>query len=289
MHDSKTARFEKPFHSWSFAAMFPRMLAQFARSVAFACGVLLGSMSSTVAADEQCEAHSLAHRISVLELYTSEGCSSCPPVDRWFSTLPERGFTQERVIPLAFHVDYWDRLGWPDPMAKAQFSARQRAQAPRNRASFVYTPQLLLNGMDYRNPLSDARFSDLLDRFDRIEAGADLTLLQRSIDAGVEVELDVRLARNHESAPKAYVAITENRMQNEINAGENQGKRLRHDFVVRELLGPLPGIEHGRMRWKSTVELHSGWKRADLALVAFVQDERSGDILQSLKTPVCKP
>jgi hypothetical protein len=83
------------------------------------------------------------------------------------------------------------------------------------------------------------------------------------------------------------MAITENGLQNTIRAGENQGKLLHHDFVVRELAGPLPRDELGRVHWKSTMTLPAEWKRADLSLVAFAQDEHSGDILQALHAPLC--
>lgn len=240
------------------------------------------------AAGETCESHSAATRVAVIELYTSEGCSSCPPADRWVSALPGKGLASDRVIPLAFHVDYWDQLGWPDRMAKAQFSTRQRLQAERSHASVVYTPQLLLNGGDYRSSFSDARFEDRVSELNRQPAGADLTLRQRPTASSVEVELDMRLKQAPTgNIPRTYVAITENRLQTAIKAGENRGRLLNHDFVVRELTGPLPADASGRTHWKSAMALRPDWKRADLALVAFVQDERSGEILQALHAPLC--
>jgi hypothetical protein len=224
----------------------------------------------------------------VLELYTSEGCNSCPPADRWVSSLPAQGFTSARVIPLAFHVDYWDQLGWPDRMAKAQFSARQRMQAERNRAGVIYTPQLLLNGADYRSSLPDIRFGEQVNEHNRLPAAADLFLRQRPVTEGVEVELDMRLARPAVAGEaQTYIAITENRLQSAIRAGENRGKLLHHDFVVRSLAGPLPMDDTGSLHWKSALALPPEWKRPDLALVAFVQDARSGGILQALHAPLC--
>lgn len=250
--------------------------------------VLALSSLPSFAAGETCESHSTATRVAVLELYTSEGCSSCPPADRWVSALPAKGLAADRVIPLAFHVDYWDQLGWPDRMAKAQFSARQRMQADRSRASVIYTPQLLLNGSDYRSSFSDARFADRVGELNRLTAGADLTMRQRPAPSSVEVELDMRLDRAPAgSIPRIYVAITENRLQTAIKAGENQGKLLNHDFVVRELTGPLPADSGGRMHWKSAMVLRADWKRPDLSVVAFVEDERSGEILQALQAPLC--
>ena len=240
------------------------------------------------AAGESCEAQSAITRVSVLELYTSEGCDSCPPADRWVSTLPVKGLTPDRVIPLAFHVDYWDQLGWPDRMAKAQFSVRQREQANRNRATVVYTPQLLLNGADYRSSYSDIRLDERVKEFNRLPPAADLLLRQKSVAPGVEVEVDVRLTRTAASGvSQMYLAITENRLESAIKAGENRGKLLHHDFVVRELAGPLPVDEAGRLHWKSVLTLSPDWKRSDLALVAFVQNAHSGEILQALHAPLC--
>jgi hypothetical protein len=241
-----------------------------------------------LAAVESCEIHSSATRVTVLELYTSEGCNSCPPADRWVSALTAKGFTSDRVIPLAFHVDYWDQLGWPDRMAKAQFSARQRMQARRNRASVVYTPQLLLNGADYRSSFSDVRFGDRVNELNRLPAAANLFLRQRPAASDVEVELDMRLVETAaDGVAQTYIAITENRLQSAIKAGENQGKLLHHDFVVRELIGPLPTDGTGRVHWKSAMALRPDWKRPDLSLVAFVQDERTGKILQAVYAPLC--
>jgi len=292
MHDSKTASFEKPLRLGDFKATTSSTAARFTLAVCFASGLLLAATPWPLLAGpgaQRCDAHSPAHRISVLELYTSEGCNSCPPVDQWISTLPDRGFKSDRVIPLVFHVDYWDQLGWQDGMAKPQFSARQRAQASRNRSSLIYTPQLLLNGADYPRPFSDSRLSDRLSELDRVRAGAHLSLLQQPVESGVAVELDVRVLRAQGSELQTYVAVTEDRLQSQIKGGENLGKVLHHDFVVREFVGPLPMIENSRMRWKSAMALREEWKRADLSLVVFVQDERSGDILQALKRPLCRP
>src|SRR5688572_822163 len=125
------------------------------------CLATLFMLTTFSAASAQCTAESGASRVALLELYTSEGCDSCPPADRWISGLPGRGWGIERVVTLGFHVDYWNYLGWNDPYANAAYSARQRSASQRNRARVVYTPQLLLNGRDYRrSPERD----DLHDR-----------------------------------------------------------------------------------------------------------------------------
>src|SRR2546430_2171499 len=98
----------------------------------------------------ECTAMNDKRHIALLELYTSEGCDSCPPTDRWLSDLPSRGYRPNRVVVLAFHVDYWDYIGWRDSFAQARFSERQRLANARNAARVVYTPQLMLNGKDFR-------------------------------------------------------------------------------------------------------------------------------------------
>src|SRR5690242_14422237 len=104
--------------------------------------VWLGMLAAIAAAGSplaaaQCRATSADHQVAVFELYTSEGCDSCPPADRWFSELG-RSADSSRAVALAFHVDYWDRLGWRDRFGSATYTARQREQASRQRATFVY-------------------------------------------------------------------------------------------------------------------------------------------------------
>ena len=93
---------------------------------------------------DACTAASTRQVAPVVELYTSEGCNSCPPADRWLSKLK----SDPKVVALAFHVDYWDRLGWKDRFASAAFTARQAAQQPTNGARFSYTPQVVVDGRD---------------------------------------------------------------------------------------------------------------------------------------------
>ncbi len=234
-----------------------------------------------------CEIHSLPTRVGVLELYTSEGCNSCPPADRWVSSLPAKGFSTDRLVALAFHVDYWDQLGWTDRMAKAQYSARQRSLADRNRARVVYTPQLLLNGADFR-AANDAGIDERLKKLNREPALADVALRQSPLSTGVKVELDVQVAKAAvQSDAQVFFAVTENRLDSAIKAGENAGKLLHHDFVVRDLAGPFPVDKSGHLHWQTETTLRPEWKSADLFLTAFVENARTGDVLQAMSAPLC--
>src|SRR5438105_1040484 len=107
--------------------------------------MLLSLANAPASAD--CKARSPDYSIALIELYTSEGCDSCPPADRWLSRFDQR--QSSRVIALALHVDYWDRLGWKDRFASAAFTERQREEVHRQRATFAYTPQVVLQGRDF--------------------------------------------------------------------------------------------------------------------------------------------
>jgi hypothetical protein len=231
-----------------------------------------------------CSAESQTSRVALLELYTSEGCDSCPPVDQWFSGLPQRGYTPQQVLALAFHVDYWNYLGWKDPYARAQFSARQRDAGRRNRARVVYTPQLLLDGADYRRGLSGDDLSRRIASGKTQGPAAQISMTLDKEDAGPRLR-----ARISTAVPQAqaYAAIYENKLFTTVTAGENRGKRLRHDFVVRELYGPFVVAAGARLDIAQLVRRAPEWKAADLHVAVFVQDAATGAALQALNLPWC--
>lgn len=229
-----------------------------------------------------CSAESTKSRVALLELYTSEGCDSCPPADQWFSTLPQRGYTPQHVLALAFHVDYWNDLGWKDPYAQAQFSARQRDAGRRNRARVVYTPQLLLDGVDYRRAAGD----DLGRRIAAAKTQAPGAQISMTIDTGnTQSRLRARISTAAETA-QAYAAIYENNLVTEVAAGENRGRHLHHDFVVRELHGPFAVTPGAPFNLDQVLRRDRQWKMTDLHVAVFVQDG-SGAALQALDLPWC--
>jgi hypothetical protein len=217
--------------------------------------IALVVLSSTAAEASPQRVQSGATRASVLELYSSEGCSSCPPADELVNSLAARAPGQ--IVALAFHVDYWDDIGWPDPFASPRWSARQRA-----RSASVYTPELMLNGREVGR--------------------SRLALPSEPPRAQLELELDGAQAtvRAH-GGRRVFVAVTESELVVHVGAGENRGRTLRHDHVVRQLYGPFdaghPAVQ--------AVALAPEWNRAHLALVAFVEDER-GEILNAVRLPL---
>jgi hypothetical protein len=227
----------------------------------------------------ECTAASGLRRVPLLELYTSEGCDSCPPADRWISELTTAGSSGDRVVILAFHVDYWDKLGWVDRFGQARFSERQRLSNNRNGARVVYTPQLVLNGKDYRRGTADA-FASQIAAIARTKPNADVRLAVKR----AEDRITVAGAWSGADTPYAqgWLALYENRLATDVSTGENRNKRLQHDFVVRDIAGPFPkgNVAH-------VFRLDPKWKSSDLGVATFVQDARSGDVLQALTLGAC--
>lgn len=232
--------------------------------------ILAAALLVTPAQAATCTAISPPARAGLLELYTSEGCSSCPPADRWLSHLP----ADSGVVALAFHVDYWDRLGWKDPFGDAVYSQRQRAR--NHGLGWVYTPQVMLDGRDYR----DWHRS----RSPRIPASAapvSLHLTLHTSSGQVEAHVTSRFAPTaRPTDAQLFMALYENRLRSNVASGENARRTLNHDYVVRALVGPF--APDARYRFA----LEPGWKTADLGVAAFMLTAR-GETLQALARPLC--
>lgn len=251
-----------------------------------ALAVLAALQALPVAQAAQCNHSSGSNRVALLELYTSEGCDSCPPADRWVSSLPAKGFSPAQLAVLAFHVDYWDYIGWVDPFAQRRFTERQRHANARQRSRVIYTPQLLLDGKDYRRGLLRDDFAARVADIAAEKAGADLRLALAA--APGEIQATVRVSVPDEASRRTaqlFIALHENRLANQVSAGENKGKRLEHDFVVRALAGPL-ALDNSAMA-VHRFRIDAAWKTKDLGMTAFVQDVASGRVLQALVVPYC--
>jgi hypothetical protein len=194
------------------------------RSVPIAALALLAAAGASGAT---CEAVSRPQLTPVVELYTSEGCSSCPPADRWLSGL-KAAAAQGRVVAQAFHVGYWDYIGWVDRFALAANTTRQREIAAVHKRNGIYTPQLVRNGQDWRDYASA-----LATRTE--PAGASIRLVQSQPG---QLEAQVTPADPAQSWA-AYWTITEHGHASKVKSGENAGEYLQHDFVVRQYV-PVP-------------------------------------------------
>jgi hypothetical protein len=235
----------------------------------------------------QCSAKSAEKTVALVELYTSEGCDSCPPADRWLSSLGARGFAPDRVVPIALHVDYWDYIGWKDPYARQAHSARQRKMARLARAAMVYTPQVLLQGQDFRQ-WSSSRFEQEVSRINAQPAKARISLSLSTLRKDAfEVEAAAELQGPSPSPDIAlYLGAYENKLVSEVKAGENRGKSLPHDYVVLQWAGPLE-FKAGKLAERHVLPLLPKAVPGHSGVVAFVQNRATAEVLQALMLPAC--
>ena len=190
-------------------------------AISFALTAVAAFAQAPAFAAEACAARSTATVAPVVELYTSEGCDSCPPADRWLSKLK----ADSGVVALAFHVDYWDRLGWKDRFASAAFTARQAEQQASNGARFSYTPQVVVDGQDRKDWPGIA-----MPLGNRPVAPVDVLLARE----GDRVTATVAAGARSPKRLAAYRAVTEQGHVTAVKAGENRGVTLQHDYVVRD-------------------------------------------------------
>lgn len=254
---------------------------------AIALVALLAALDVGAAA---CSAESGERTAALVELYTSEGCDSCPPADRWLSGLGARGYVPQRVVPLALHVDYWDYIGWKDPYAQRQFSGRQRKLTQMQRLAFVYTPQVMLQGRDFRH-WRGAAFDREVERINATVAKARLRLEitevgPQALTVHARAEL---LSGALQDAGALYLAAYESKLSSAVTAGENRGHTLAHDYVVLEWLGPFAFDAAGRHAARRVLPLLPKGVPANSGVVGFVQDRRSLEVLQALMLPLTGP
>ena len=256
--------------------------------IGFVAASAAGAVLSFPAIGAQCSAQSGARTAVLVELYTSEGCDSCPPADKWLSSLQSQGYAPDKVVPLALHVDYWDYIGWKDPYAKREFATRQRRLADLKRAKIVYTPQVVMQGQDFRRWAS-RDFADAVEKMNsqapRAKIGLTLNAIGRtSADVTLTVEL---LASAERKEAAVYLAAFENKLTSQVSAGENRGKTLPHDFVVREWVGPIEFGPDAKVTEKRSLPLLPNANPKQSGVAAFVQNRSTGDVLQALMLPAC--
>jgi hypothetical protein len=213
--------------------------------------------------------------VVVLELFTSQGCSSCPPADRLLSRIGSDEALRGRVLPLAYHVDYWNSLGWSDRLSSADWTARQNAYARAFAKEEVYTPQLVVNG---RTELNGTDEAGVLRQLEAASAGpvasVGLTVTKEgdrklAVDVSAETADALRVKRLD-----AYVVVFERNLSTVVRRGENSGRTLEDDFVVRRLtrafsFEPSAGAKREK---RVAVDLDKDWAPANVGVAVFLQD-----------------
>jgi hypothetical protein len=210
----------------------------------------------------------------VVELFTSQGCSSCPSADRLLSRLG-RGEWKDRIIPLAFHVDYWNYLGWKDPFASQDFTQRQYRYGKKFELSSVYTPQAVIQGQAECVGSSEGDLREHVRALSVQPSHAEISVQNAVLHAG-EFTASVTVRPDNDIAAEPLglvVAVYENGLVTRVVRGENGGRELSNDFVVRQ----LQVIEAGRpapMEWSVPLNifLDSSWVHANLGVAVYLQN-----------------
>ena len=231
-------------------------------AIASAC--VIATTGAFAADNPVCKARSAPTLTPVIELYTSEGCSSCPPADKWLSALKDDA-ARGKVVAQAFHVGYWDYIGWVDRFASPAHTERQRSIAGRSGRSGVYTPQLVRNGQDWRSEKVFAAAEPARAAIELQQTAADAFAASVAPADGV-------------GAWAAYWTVTEHGHASKVKAGENAGEYLQHDFVVRQY------VPAGDRRGAAQLTLRAIPLQKDHArqVNLVVYDPKNGRTLQAL-------
>ena len=211
----------------------------------------------------------------LVELFTSEGCSSCPPADRVLAQLEsEQPNKNAEIITLALHVDYWDNIGWKDKFSSALYSQRQNVYGQAFKIGQIYTPQMVVDGEKQfvGSSLSEANKAITESAKDE-KANVELAASDNSL------KIKISDVPKHENA-SVFLAIAEDNLSTSVKGGENSGRKLDHTSVVRELksIGSLTAQQNSFDN-SVAVQMQPDWKKENLKFVVFVQENGSRKIL----------
>ena len=251
----------------------------------------LACAAAVVASASAVSAQTSARTVVIAELFTSEGCSSCPPADdllrRLIAAQPLAGV---EIVALGSHVDYWDGLGWRDPFSSPLFSKRQSEyEAAVFRSKGPYTPQLVVDGtLEAVGSDADAVRRSLLKAASLPKATV-LVVARQEGDARARVDVQIEVPPDLASHRTAdiVIAVTEDELSSHVTRGENGGRTLSHSAVVRSLTtaGRLKADQRAGSA-TIAVALAPDWKRPNLRIVAFVQEQASRRILGGASSPL---
>ncbi|NQY23763.1 MAG: DUF1223 domain-containing protein [Campylobacteraceae bacterium] len=217
------------------------------------------------------EFKSSENKVTLIELYTSQGCSSCPPADKWLSSLKNKEDLFKTFIPMAFHITYWDFLGWKDTFAKEKFNNRQRYYSSNVwKKNSVYTPQFIIDAKEYKQWFTSQVFPPLKSSY----AGVLSINLEKNT-------IDINFTHKNKNLNKNVIiniALLENDFNIYIKNGENKNKNLEHDFVVQSLESHKSNIINGRFTQTYKYKINT---RKNKVLVVFISDKNGKQIQAS--------
>jgi len=235
---------------------------------------LLFVMSTTVFSKEYVSQNTATN---VIELYTSEGCSSCPPADEWMSQLKTQPELFKHFIPMAFHVDYWNQLGWTDRFSNKANSQRQYIHQQEGNISQVYTPGIMLNNKEWRGWYSGKKaWNAAQTTVGILKVKADESSQQLNIK--FQPEQTIR-----QQDLQLNIAILGMGLSNEIKTGENRGRQLNHDFVVLNHQQQQVKIDpkSDKQQWQADLPKIPNSGQQQSAIVVWLSTTQSQDIIQA--------
>ncbi len=237
------------------------------------CAVLL-SCAAAGAKAAQIVFQSSERQPVLLELYTSEGCSSCPPAEEWLSKLKDDPGLWKEFIPVAFHVDYWNRLGWRDKLSDERYSDRQRNYAKLWSATDIYTPEYIMNGREWRDWAGSLRAPS--------SSIAKAGVLRVKSDEGRIWQVNFAPAENGPANYEVTAALLASGLSSEVRAGENAGRHLNHDFAALSLVTQPLADGTNTYEGKFTIDASLHATTGRLALAVWVTRSGRLDPLQAV-------
>ena len=217
----------------------------------------------------------------LVELFTSEGCSSCPPADKLLIDLDQNSITNGvTLITLSEHVDYWNRFGWKDPFSSAQYSQRQEEYSRALKFEDVYTPQMIVDG---RNAFVGSQRKTALEAIAKA-AGAPKANVQLAVEsttggaASVLVKIDSIPEVSRGDKADVILAVAESGLQSKVSRGENAGREITHTAVARKLV-KIGTIDGSSFTAQPNIKVDQTWKRSATKVVVFLQERTSRRVL----------
>jgi hypothetical protein len=229
-------------------------------------------------------------RVVIVELFTSEGCSSCPPADTLLKKLSEQpSFPDTEIIAMEEHVDYWDHLGWKDPFSSSEFTERQNEYARTLGNGGVYTPQMIVDG---NVELVGSRSKEALEVIQKAasQPRAEIQIVPAAAPTADKAAYEIKItnlgALSQAGDAEFWIAVTEKGLHNDVTAGENSGERLQHAAIVRSIqkVDSIRGSDDHVTH--AIIKLHNSWQRENLAVVAFAVEKKSHRIIGANSAPI---
>lgn len=269
-----------------------RLRIHFVFAIVFSALLFMGGRITLYSALPKAGANTTDKRVPVLvELFTSEGCSSCPPADALLMKLEQQQpVAGAEVIVLGQHVDYWDNLGWRDRFSSSHYTDRQGEYAAAFGNNQVYTPQMVIDGRrEFTGSEENKALRTIAELAQKPKATVALSI--KTDDSGnIQVRVNVSDLPTNGSGGKSqvYLAVTESGLTTDVHSGENGGHTLRHTGVVRKLavIGSLEAKSGTEFSAETKLKIDGKWIQKNLKIVAFVQNVKDREIYGAIAIPL---